>query len=558
MSSFNDQGLSKRLAAMLGRLVHPIRVIFSQPLALLSAPKKMLGMSLATRVAVLTFLFLLTVSIVVFLIPMMQDDAANWKNFFTPWYRTLVIGLLLVIIPFVCHKLVRLWLEEEASRFPAIDKAWDAGIQALAEQRLDLASLPLYLVLGPRDHAQATAIMSSSERNFVVDGTPGGGAPLQWFIGDDCIYLCCTDITRVGALSKRLESGSGMVAAPTAPQSGGGGKSIFAATMNPGADNLGGDVPSFGQTMAPGAGGVPDDSAPVAPAAFAGTMMPGGVVDYEGPAAVAASTQSASIARLSQSESNEITERLSYVCSLIRRTRQPYCPVNGVVSYIPFKLVVRSDQQAAELQTAVRGDTDTIVAGLKLRAQLMVLVGGLEEFSGFRELVRRVGKDQAKAGRFGKGFPLWCKPTPEQLEALTRHACGQFEDWAYSLFRQDKQLKNHGNPKLYSLLCLIRSSVVERLLKVNIAGFAREGAELEKALLFSGCYFGATGNRPDRQAFVRSVFDKLHDQLNELDWHQDVRLADMRFNSIRNILLCVNVLLMIAMGVIIYLYVTRT
>ena len=59
-----------------------------------------------------------------------------------------------------------------------------------------------------------------------------------------------------------------------------------------------------------------------------------------------------------------------------------------------------------------------------LRCSVTALVTGIEEESGFRELVRRVGRDKARDSRFGKGFSEDNEPLGERLEALAIHACG--------------------------------------------------------------------------------------------------------------------------------------
>ncbi len=50
-----------------------------------------------------------------------------------------------------------------------------------------------------------------------------------------------------------------------------------------------------------------------------------------------------------------------------------------------------------------------------------------------------------------------------------------------------------------------------------------------KPLLFSGCYFAATGETDDRQAFVKSVFDKLIEQENELAWTDEAIIENDRY-----------------------------
>ena len=70
---------------------------------------------------------------------------------------------------------------------------------------------------------------------------------------------------------------------------------------------------------------------------------------------------------------------------------------------------------------------------------LVVLVTGMEEDSGFREFMKRLGRDKAVTARFGKGTGdgnrAWNRSTPKELDALSKLACAAFEDFVYDLFK---------------------------------------------------------------------------------------------------------------------------
>src|SRR5262249_41383101 len=139
------------------------------------------------------------------------------------------------------------------------------------------------------------------------------------------------------------------------------------------------------------------------------------------------------------------------------------------------------------------------------------LVVGMEEESGFREMIRRVGREVTYNQRFGKGFTVGNPPTPKQLDAVATHACGLFEAKIYELFREKGSLSKPGNTKLYALLCKIRRTVRNPLTNILVNGYAQD-EEVKRdeiaPLFFGGCYFAATGEGEDRQAFVRGVFEK--------------------------------------------------
>ncbi len=142
------------------------------------------------------------------------------------------------------------------------------------------------------------------------------------------------------------------------------------------------------------------------------------------------------VTKLPQHDAGDLERRLEYVCRLVRRIRQPLCPINGIVTLLPFNLIHRSVPEAIELQRAVQRDLATLQKRLMVRCPVTALVIGLEEEGGFQELVRRVGRDRALNQRFGKGFLLANPPIDERLEAVCAHACGAFEEWVYALFRE--------------------------------------------------------------------------------------------------------------------------
>ncbi len=151
---------------------------------------------------------------------------------------------------------------------------------------------------------------------------------------------------------------------------------------------------------------------------------------------------------------------------------------------------------------------------------MVAVVVDMEQKSGFFELVRRVGAS-SRSRRFGKGFQVWSRPGEDQLGALSIHACGAFEDWVYHLFQEPGGMNKPGNRKLYNLLGEIRLRLQARIrnILVNAYSCAPLGeAGAEQSWLFGGCYFAATGETEDRQAFVRDVFRRMIDLQDEVEW----------------------------------------
>lgn len=226
----------------------------------------------------------------------------------------------------------------------------------------------------------------------------------------------------------------------------------------------------------------------------------------------------------------ESLQRLEYLGQLLRRARHPLCPINGVLVLLPFPMIERGVNEAAELQKAVKSDLAALERSLELRCPVTALVIGMESESGFRELVRRVGRHRAAGQRFGRRFDLRAFPTAEQMAALCVHVCGVFEDWIYTLFREEGALARPGNPRLYALLCKVRCNLKGPLMEVLAGGFGHDPqtAMTEQPIAFSGCYFAATGASADQQAFVRGVFEKLVEEQEDVAWTRRALVVSRR------------------------------
>ena len=117
-----------------------------------------------------------------------------------------------------------------------------------------------------------------------------------------------------------------------------------------------------------------------------------------------------------------------HLCHLINRRREPLCPINGTVVLFPLDLV--NESQKDELEFAAKSDTQLLSAKLQIVCPLLVIITGMEQDSGFREFMKRLGRDKAVTARFGKGTGdgsrAWNRSTRPELEALTKLACASF------------------------------------------------------------------------------------------------------------------------------------
>lgn len=541
------------IRSLVDAILYPFRMLARVPSNIISSPRRMMGLSLPARAALLLFFSLLIAAIVWGIFHSLRLDIEQYRIFFRRELPT--IAILVVAIPLVVWYALKLWLEGEASPFPDIDRAWKAAVEAMAEQSIDPSETPIFLVLGPGSDDAVRSFMAASNVTFPVRA-PSGPAPLHVFANQQSVYIVCTETCQLA----RLLAGGGAAAAPAGQPSPQPAAFDPTRTMQVGGP---GQFGEGGESGGPGpAGGEPGTARPDVPSGLADVRVPvpasGPEMDIRGTMMVGdvgAGTPSApppaAPVRLDPQSSAESTARLAYLCRLLRRLRDPLCPVNGVLVTTPFAILADGSQDAVnQLLMSLKSDLSTLRGTLRIRCGVNHIVDGMEKEAGFRELVRRVGAERASTQRFGKGFGLWNLPTADQLDALAKHACGAFEDWSYLLFREGEGLSKPGNRHLYALLCRIRSSFRARLGNVLRAAYAVDPGATDSVgrepLLFSGCYFVASGSTPDRQAFLASVFKKSSAEEEELEWGSEALGEERRMQSGVQALLVINGVLVAA------------
>jgi hypothetical protein len=291
------------------------------------------------------------------------------------------------------------------------------------------------------------------------------------------------------------------------------------------------------------AGGAPSAD-PGPRVSHTGTMVMGegaGMGDYldrlrAGTATNVAAPLATSV-QLSSQDAYEREMRLRHALRLVRKARQTLCPINGVLTLMPFERVELAGEQ---LQVAAQKDLQVLREETGVRCPNTVVITEMEKEDGFQELIKRVGQERCVENRFGKGCEVWTAPEQGRLAAVAAHASGAFEDWVYMLFQEPDALKHRGNARLFRLLGRVRGRFAENLRNVLARGFGydpqSDGPLASTQFLFGGCYFAAAGGRPGQQAFVKGVFQKLLQQEGELEWSPAARRSDRNYLFVANLM----------------------
>ncbi len=482
---------------------------------------RLFGLSLPARVAVIVAV-LLVVGVAVHLALAHFTQHRYFKPLIhDPKYLGGTV-LLVVLIPVVVYYTVKYWLEGEVSPYQEIDLAFRRGLDELERNGIDITQTPLYLVLGASGEEQERAIFEACRMSLNLTGVPQGPAALHWYANPEAIYLVASQTSALSWLAAHaLSATESPAAAALEPASPG---AAIRGTLVVGGEDGPPDVRRSAADLPPTLGTNQGSSD------IYGTM----VVSAVAAPAKASHRAGARIRKLDFDP-----KRLEYVCHLLSRSRRPICPLNGIFVLLPFRLIQQSDDAAVSVNQAAQQDLHGILRVGNLRCPATAVVVGMEEEGGFRELVRRVGRDKALNARFGKGFDLPNFPLPERIAALARQACGAFETWVYALFKEKDALKRPGNRQLYALLCKVRQSVYERLDKILVDAFASDPEKRDsegEPLFFRGCYFAAAGATEDRQAFVKSVLEDLPKNFpGDLQWTGEALERDARYHRLAGI-----------------------
>lgn len=508
--------------------LHSIGRFFSY----LAAPRKLLEASFAARVAFFLALFLVLCVVATSIIWWISPSAESHKAGVI-W---VTLALLTFLIPWAAYYFIVEWLKPPITEFPEIDVAWRDGLAALEEKGISLRDMPLFLVLGPPDAIEMDSMMEAAGLSLLVKGVPAGRHPLRWYAGEffdrkldahiSYIFVALTGIGNLGYLNFVAKESPAI----------------------PGSDKLeefpvGVGIRATLQAGAPIADSMRHQhvpAAPVTPQNIFQTLVPGSAPASSTPGAPHPSDAQGAASRImTNAERAREARKVSYVGSLLFGARQPVCSLNGILAVTPVDVLKSA---ADEVQLSLNRDIEAIQSTALVFSPVTVLVSRMEKQWGFAELVRRIGAASAKGARFGKGIPPGTIPTAENLEAVAAQACGNFEDWVYSLFAKPGDFQRPGNSKLYTLLCHIRRTIqnpVKRALSDGLGAPTPTSLGAKYPRFVSGCYFAATGESEDQQAFVQSVFGKVLDLHEEVEWAPSAVATDERYYGLTKILMFV-------------------
>jgi hypothetical protein len=511
-----------RLVSAILSPVHAIMSVFSR---LVPGLKKLPTISVPARYAFLVF-FLLLIVFVVLNLRFWNDPAVGIRGWTYNVWTILLTILLFFLIPFVVYLALDQLLRRELAPFPDIQKAWQAGLIALEDAGINLKTTPIFLVIGTRDESTAIAFHQAGNTSLNIENVPPGNAPIEWFGNDSAVFIHFVGASCVSQLINSSQS-----------------KQADSSDLNTVASYTGtivGGMPSatpqtdVGNEESGGTGTITGDAPPTErplssspaqgpPEHFRPTQTIG--ADHA-PAAAGLPSEEVERYEITHADLETQIKRLRYACTLLKKSRQPICPLNGVVTLIPFSAIESSNDQ---IQIALQDDLETIEATCNLRCPITILVNEIEKESGFSELMRRIDREHVKNGRIGSRYgnadtDIWTPMDAERVKAMASNACKNIEDNILGFFRRDDALTRRGNGQLFILLSKLRGGFSTEFTNMWIASLAR----LKSMMV--GCYFVAVGDTEDRQGFVANVInEKVIPSRGKLSWDKKAIAENNRY-----------------------------
>ncbi|HEY2147910.1 MAG TPA: hypothetical protein VGH32_08230, partial [Pirellulales bacterium] len=170
--------------------------------AIFGWPKRLWRLSVPAKAAIVVTLALVTMVIVAWTSFLLDPESVNWRHtILASPGRIVAVVCLLVLIPIIVYRGLRLWLECDVSRFADLDFAWKAGLAALERNGIDITAVPIFLVVGSAGDRQERAVFDSAGLGLRVQAVPEGPAPLHWYASPEAIYLCASEASWTSALA---------------------------------------------------------------------------------------------------------------------------------------------------------------------------------------------------------------------------------------------------------------------------------------------------------------------------------------------------------------------
>ena len=463
----------------------------------------------------------------------------------------------------------------ESAEHPEISKAWTKVETTLKNASIDITETPLFLLIGKPEGGTANFLNAGQVVRSIPQTPAEDNAPFHVFAGDEAVYVCCESSSLLGRQSTMFADARRMAAerkmqspAMRGPKAERPADPVVPAEIAVEVlDNLNGDdgdVLSGGKRSAkdlqtPYIGWnspatdsiatatttaqpqVASQSAPHVVAERSLELIESNIalIDENYPSVAPHSSIQLSTAATYQPEKKlvlpllvdeiliaETTAKLKFLCTLIEKSRHPYCPLNGVVVLVP--LSSSEDQKTANhTGMIIENDFQAITDVCQIDAPRIAVFCDLQETNGCVDLLDRF-PEQQRHRRLGIKFPRI--PTCDResmnqmiIDGVTWLCHKMVPPLVNRLFQTERtsggaeEAVNQSNQRLYNFMYTIRQrrANFERIVRRGFLGNRQPGE------LLRGCYFAATGRDPiSEQGFAAGVISQMFELQNDVQWTQ--------------------------------------
>ncbi|MCA9135258.1 MAG: hypothetical protein KDB00_00830 [Planctomycetales bacterium] len=177
----------------------------SPPPKKLPLHRRFLPTTIAGKAAATAALLLTAILVMVWMLRLFGSDSVRLSHAVSVTHMIIELALV-VMIPVVLYWGIRRWNQVIEGEYPEIDRAWEAGIEALRAKGVALTDYPIFLILGSSDDEVEHGLMEALDTKMIIHGVPdatGVSHALQWYMSSDAIYLFCPGASSLSALMGR-------------------------------------------------------------------------------------------------------------------------------------------------------------------------------------------------------------------------------------------------------------------------------------------------------------------------------------------------------------------
>lgn len=529
----------------------PFRVVWSYASSFLRYGKmaqKGPILSLAGKVA-FAFFFALAIFITVVWIAGAFDPQSfsHAKITEITWVDYPIYYLIAALLSVAVYWSVRLATRERPSLYPEIDQCWEPIETWREKQGLSWHEFHRYLVIG--SDLDVSKAMHADMKDRKIGPLPSGlNDWMHWFGTTASVYLHLKKASHVNDRLNRLAGrSSGPSIDPSSTLQASVGVPDWSGSM--GVDAMTEEVGSYGDSMT-GFGESADPAQSLDPYADDGDLG----LDKIDPQEMAAANVVDDGEEEIGEDGDTPTDRIRYVCQLMRTRTQGEMPINGVLVAIPFDKFMHRENFKS-ISTAVKKDLLEIRQQIGIDFPVSIVFSSMEKDQGFPKLQNLLGTKRSETGRFGAGCRISEIPQLERenLSLQVERACASFEDWVTNRWGKSSQLSRAAqNKELYKMVIRVRQQFKPKLnflLEHALMWGSNESPEDEVDLTLSGCYFASTGEHSAERGFLNGVFLKCDEFAETASWAESMVNRDRIQSLIATIVSLTAVATVIGVGI---------